>query len=608
MKKVRTLTFWSPKASRLPFILLICLFSVLVLVHLDNRAMYADEAVTAMLGKNILSFGIPKAWDGENLVLAAVNGNEFNPSLVYIRDNWLSYYLAAGGQWIGSLFGADTYESVEYMRFLFGLASIAGMIGFYFLAADITQNKQTTFYALLLYTFSVPVLLHARSVYYVPLGLAFMSWTFYFYRKSISGHKRRDWALFTVCSVLLFHSLFVYFFIAMFAIATDCLIFKRKNMRLKEIAVPLLLIGLLTLPWWIYQRSFLNQVETNLFIGNKLFPEAFLGYIWQIHAYFLPFIPLAAICLLLGVIRKIRKGGKRASGQAAGRETVRRRRVELLVFLMTPVLYNIVIVSLFSSFLETRWLFPCLPFLFLIGGYMFHYISRCVRPLGIAILCITVFTNIFHVSPYLLIRQFHIEPSLVEAVVKPPVPFFNSNDSSWLNKRADLSEYLLDMCVVQSYPLNFVEEISNDLQDADKGMMLFLQAFGKRGQRVYMTGFQYEAAAYYSQMQVTNRLDPSSNPLPNFYRAYPNATAFYHLTQCPISDCDWVIERNYAASGSEIWHDEALFERIYVDFPESEPWNEIWAHTFYTDRSKDGFYIYRNKSTTEPTGLNGVFP
>lgn len=50
-----------------------------------------------------------------------------------------------------------------------------------------------------------------------------------------------------------------------------------------------------------------------------------------------------------------------------------------------------------------------------------------------------------HISPYLLIKQLKIKPNLVEAVIKPPVPFFNSNDSNWLNKRADLTEYLRDM-------------------------------------------------------------------------------------------------------------------------------------------------------------------
>ena len=206
-----------------------------------------------------------------------------------------------------------------------------------------------------------------------------------------------------------------------------------------------------------------------------------------------------------------------------------------------------------------------------------------------------VFTNGLHISPYLLIKQLQIKPTLVEAVVKPPVPFFNANDSNWLNKRADLTEYLRDMCFIQSYQINFIEE------------MLFLKQFTHRGQKVYMTGFQYETVAYYSRMQVTNRLDPLSNPLPNFYHSYPNATTFQHLTQYPISACDWVIERNYTSSGTEVWHNENLFEKIYVNFPETEPWNEIWAHTFYTDMSQNGFYIYRNKMTTAPINLDGNF-
>ena len=76
--------------------------AILLLFNISNRYMFADEAIEALIGKNILKFGLPKVWDGNNLALAGVNGNEFNESLIPIRNNWLPYYVAAFGQWISN--------------------------------------------------------------------------------------------------------------------------------------------------------------------------------------------------------------------------------------------------------------------------------------------------------------------------------------------------------------------------------------------------------------------------------------------------------------------------------------------------------------------------
>lgn len=48
----------------------IFIMAILLLYNISNRYMFADESVEALIGKNILQFGFPKAWDGTNLSMA----------------------------------------------------------------------------------------------------------------------------------------------------------------------------------------------------------------------------------------------------------------------------------------------------------------------------------------------------------------------------------------------------------------------------------------------------------------------------------------------------------------------------------------------------------
>ena len=98
---------------------IICLMAILLICNISDRYMFADESVEALIGKNILQFGFPKVWDGMNLSMAGVNGNEFNEFLIPIRNNWIPYYIAALGQLISSIFYPGVQESVGVMRMLF---------------------------------------------------------------------------------------------------------------------------------------------------------------------------------------------------------------------------------------------------------------------------------------------------------------------------------------------------------------------------------------------------------------------------------------------------------------------------------------------------------
>lgn len=588
-------------------IIVIIIMAILSLASLSNRYMFIDESIEALIGKNIIKFGYPKVWDGTNLALAGVNGNEFNEDLVPVRNSWLPYYLAAAGQMLSNGFNiTNSQVTVGIIRAIFALIGIGGAIALYFLVKEAFRNKYIVLFSLSLYCLSVPVLLYIRSIYYLSPTLTFTITTILFYLKYIATTKKFYLVLFSISSILLYHSFYPYFFIVVLSIVIVFFLFDYSKKLFMTFLVSAGIVASFTIPHYVYIRLFLSKVEHSFIVTPATFAKYLLGYLWQIHAYFFPFIPIlllvSSIIIVKYIIRKKKCNSKLFNKRNNIKETItsawgNRRKVRSITLVLLIIVINLMVVSLTNSFLDTRRLIASIPFIYILLACFLKYIYENNKLIGIAIVCICLLTNILHVSPYMAIKKGNI--AAFEIVVKPPIPYFNA-DPIWKNKKAELSEYLETSCVFESYMINYLEEIMNDYNDADKGMVDFLNKYSEPGQKVYVLGYQYETVAFYTGLQVVNRLDPEYDPLPTAYKNYPNAEKYMHLTEYPIEQCDWIVVRsNYEKTGLECWYDESKFEEYYIDYPDSEPWNEIWAHSFYTDRSYSGIYIYRNKLTTK---------
>ncbi len=77
------------------FVLILVLAAFLFLFRLDHRPFWQDEAETACLARNVLKYGVPKAYDGVNLI-SQEQGREFGPDYIWRWSPWLQIYLAAG--------------------------------------------------------------------------------------------------------------------------------------------------------------------------------------------------------------------------------------------------------------------------------------------------------------------------------------------------------------------------------------------------------------------------------------------------------------------------------------------------------------------------------
>ncbi len=145
---------------------ILLLAAFLLFWSLDGRLLWQDEAETALLGRNILRFGVPLADDGTNLV-AQEAGREiidssFLPHYLWRWSPWVQFYLASAGL---AVFGQTTLAA----RLPFVLLGFLTIPLTYLLARRAFGSVAVARWSALFLTTSVPFLLHARQArWYAP--------------------------------------------------------------------------------------------------------------------------------------------------------------------------------------------------------------------------------------------------------------------------------------------------------------------------------------------------------------------------------------------------------------------------------------------------------
>jgi len=222
-------------------IAILVLFSIFaMLVRLGDHCLWQDEAETALISKSVLKYGIPKATDGLNS-FSQLHGHELGPGGVSLSQTWLPYYLIAG---FFALFGASTFVA----RLPFALLGVGTVVLIYFLGRSLWNSRRAGMLSALLLLSSVPFLILVRQCRYYSAEMFGCLLVFLAYFRMLEGRKR-GFALFTVASVLLFHTHYMHCGITLVALATHALIFQRG--KLKWVLLTSVITGVLCLPWII---------------------------------------------------------------------------------------------------------------------------------------------------------------------------------------------------------------------------------------------------------------------------------------------------------------------------------------------------------------------
>ncbi len=259
---------------RTGIVLLFCLLSFL---GLQKHFLWGDEAETALFARNILLSGIPKGWDGVN-IMGLYNGTVLNEKLVNTTTPWAQYYAVAAAF---KLFG----ESYQTARLPFYIFSLLSLVCFYYLGRHVLGKEKVVLVGLLILATSVPFIMYSyQSRYY---AIATFSGIFLLYRFFIAD---KQWSLknilcISAAGILFFHAHYLSFAAFYFACSIGIMMFSQnRKLLFGQIAVSSGIILLFTVPWIYFNSPHLGQ-SSALFINLKIKngTELFLRYLSDLN-------------------------------------------------------------------------------------------------------------------------------------------------------------------------------------------------------------------------------------------------------------------------------------------------------------------------------------
>lgn len=368
------------KAEKDFMLVLFCLFAaVLLLANLGNIYLWQDEATTAVLGKNTLRFGIPRTFDGVNLVTTIYSDPCRDSGWKYA--SWLQFYLVAFSL---RLLGENTFAA----RLPFAILGVAGVALCYLLAERLFQSRLVSRFSAAFMLFSAPFFLYMRQCRWYALSVFFTLWLLISYLDLIKKRRFSAWG-FILSSILLFHSNYGIFFPVFAAVGSHYIMFYAKGARKIEPGKVLgyfSAIVLFTVPFMLYfvnlecsgQMTFLRtkgHLEFYIRVLNKyLFPFAFLFLSLVVFSFF-----------------------RNKAFPVVGR-TLDRSRLWLLptVFIFT------VLFLLLAEERQLRYIIHLLPLSCILMGLLMAGWLRLNIVAAAFVFFIACFTNIFHTgSPFL---------------------------------------------------------------------------------------------------------------------------------------------------------------------------------------------------------------
>lgn len=181
----------------LPLLAALGLAAALLFPNLGNIHLWQDEAETALLARNVLVYGVPRAFDGRN-VITQNQEREFGEDYVWTWSPWLQFYVAAASF-------AVLGESTLSARLPFALLGLGAVGLLYAYAGAATGSRRVALLAALLMATSVPFLLHARQCRWYMGAVLATVWLLHAYLQLRRG-RRSGAPQLAAAGALLFYS------------------------------------------------------------------------------------------------------------------------------------------------------------------------------------------------------------------------------------------------------------------------------------------------------------------------------------------------------------------------------------------------------------------
>jgi len=355
------------------FLAILVAAAFLLFFRLDHRPFWQDEAETACLARNVLKYGVPKAFDGVNLI-SQEQGREFDADYLWRWSPWLQIYVAAGAFQMGGL-------TTTAGRFPFALAGLACIWLVYLLAKRRFGDLTWARLAAGLLASTVLFLLFSRQCRYYSIGALLALVILYAFRG--------DWqsrfgpaALLVGSLVLLFHTNYLLFFSYAVPLLVASVLLYRRELPLRRTLILALVTALLVIPSLKLYR-FGQQAGMMDF---TLVPNNLGLYFTDLFQFMLP-LPVAA-----GLLWRWRNF---FLGRAGPPDEPEER---FTLFLGLIILGNIAIMALVPQRFF-RYVFHLYPLCALILAWVIRQVWRYHKFSGILLALLLVLTNFLHLVP-----------------------------------------------------------------------------------------------------------------------------------------------------------------------------------------------------------------
>ncbi|HKG23289.1 MAG TPA: glycosyltransferase family 39 protein [Blastocatellia bacterium] len=535
----------------------------LLFANFDNAYLSLGEGNTALLGKNVLEYGYPRAWDGKNLVVPFYE-TTVNEDLVWVSHPWLQYYLAAGGI---AVFGQTNLGA----RFIFALCGLLSIIALYYLTLRVSGSVRLAGLSALILAAHPLFWMYARqSRYYAPTILL-MILVAIFYLKWTESLKKSHLAGFVIFSSLLFYSLYTIWGFEMLAIGVHYLLFKRSSRSMASFIFAAVAIGVLTLPFFLYAPPHFHR-------DAPPSPDGYLTrlivHLWKVHTLYYPVLTLALIWGAVAAYHRLKGSGKPPSALKWRSD----------YWLGLSVIGYVFFVVLYPFF-TTHYMLPVLPLGAIFVAFAVLRIREHSRWVAAPVLALLVSTNLFHVLPYIAVDKLHLDGPVAEAVMLNP---------TWTHTPGTpLSHYVTEQLALRSYAFDFLGFLTHDYEHQLRGVVTFIKENTREDQTVFVPWNDADAIAFYTGRKVGYHMETSYFKNENLKAVAPKG-----------DDADLIVPltfdlpaRYYA--GERFYSN---YERIKLPFPKEyfETYPNLDFFNFRTNRQTPSwFYVFVPKKGGE---------
>jgi 4-amino-4-deoxy-L-arabinose transferase-like glycosyltransferase len=382
-----------------PIIVLTVLAGALPFANLGNQYLWQDEAETALLGRRVLEYGYPRAYDGKNLINPTIR-TSFSEDYGWRYHPWGQFYITAAAF---RMFGESNFSA----RVLFALMGLLNIPLLYVLALRLTRERSTALIASVLTVFSVNYLLLMRQARYYAPAVFLVLIALIFYSRYLERRKPRDiLSVYMALTALGYtvHGMFVPVFAAI------CLHYFIFGFDRKSFQVFLIFAGITAasvVPWFLYSNSGAHVAA----ITAKRLWQNFEFQARMINKFIMPVFFFLCIYAARGSWKR------RWKIELTGGE---KRAVRLIL----PVIVVSMGAFLFAEERNFRYLVYFIPLLAIAQGMILLRLFRFNKALFAAFLALTVLTGVFNMGrfefyfPKYLYEITHDYDGPIEGIVK----------------------------------------------------------------------------------------------------------------------------------------------------------------------------------------------